>query len=309
MEHLEDIVIFARVVEKGSFTAAGKELRKSISAVSKHVSRLEDTLALKLLHRSTHHLALTEPGQVFYDHCTRIIAELEQARADAAGLSGGVKGLLRVHASPGMGQSLVSPAVIDFSEAYGSVAVELTISEITATVMKRGVDVMVCSRYYGQESAFHSSLIGRDLGPTPYVVCASPAYFTKAGKPQSPSDLQRHNCLIHITQKRKPNEWQFAAKNETWTVQVAGTFRSTLENAVLAAALRGVGIARLPQYTVSSDLKAGRLRAIFSGMVRSDRMVKIFYPRSKYVPSKTRAFIECLETRYKQAIEQGKLVE
>lgn len=309
MEHLEDIVVFARVVEKGSFTAAGKELRKSTSAVSKHVRRLEDTLALKLLHRSTHHLAVTESGKVFYEHCTRIIAELEQARADAAGLSGEVKGLLRVHASPGMGQSLVSPAVIDFSEAYESVAVELTISEITSAVMKRGVDVMICSRYYGQESTYHSSLIERDLGPTPYVVCASPAYFAKAGIPQSPPDLEGHNCLIHVTQKRKPNEWQFAAEDDAWTVRVSGTFRSTLENAVLAAALRGVGVARLPEYTVSGDIETGRLRSIFPGMVRSDRMVKIFYPRSKYVPSKTRVFIECLERRYKRAVVHGSVVK
>ncbi len=302
MEHLEDIVVFARVVEKGSFTAAGKELRKSTSAVSKHVSRLEDTLSLKLLHRSTHHLALTEPGTVFYEHCTRIIAELEQARADAAGLSGEVKGLLRVHASPGVGQSLVSPAIVNFGESYTAATTELTISEITANVMKRGVDVMVCSRYYGQEGTFHSSLVGRDLGPTPYVVCASPAYFTRAGRPESPPDLQKHNCLLHITQKRKPNEWQFADKDESWTVRVAGRFRSNLENAVLTAALRGVGIARLPQYSVSRDLAAGRLTAIFPGMVQSDRMVQVFYPRSKYVPRKTRAFIECLERCYRQSL-------
>lgn len=302
MEHLEDIIVFARVVEKGSFTAAGKELRKSTSAVSKHVTRLEDTLSLKLLHRSTHHLALTDSGTVFYEHCTRIIAELEEARADAAGLSGEVKGVLRVHASPGMGQSLVSPAVIDFSEAYRSIEVELTISEITASVMKRGVDVMICSRYYGRESTFHSSLIGKDLGPTPYVVCASPTYFTKSGTPAKPPDLQKHNCLLHITQKRKPNEWQFADKDESWSVRVAGTFRSNLENAVLTAALRGVGIARLPQYSVSRDLAAGRLTAIFPGMVQSDRMVQVFYPRSKYIPRKTRAFIECLERCYRQSV-------
>ena len=300
MENLEDIVVFARVVEKGSFTAAGKELRKSTSAVSKHVSRLEDSLSLKLLHRSTHHLVLTESGAIFYEHCTRIIAELEQARADAAGLSGEVKGLLRVHSSPGVGQSLVAPAIADFVETYETASVELTISEITANVMRRGVDIMVCSRYFGQDSTFHSSLIGRDLGPTPYVVCAAPAYFARAGIPASPRELQSHNCLMHITQKRKPNEWQFAGKEGDFTVRVAGTFRSNLENAVLMAALRALGIARLPGYTAGPELAAGHLQAIFPGEVRSDRMIKAFYPRSKYVPRKTRAFIECLEKRYQQ---------
>jgi DNA-binding transcriptional LysR family regulator len=305
MENLEDIVVFARVVEKGSFTAAAKELGKSTSAVSKHVSRLEDTLSLKLLHRSTHHLALTEPGSSFYEHCTRIIAELEQARADAAGLSGEVKGVLRVHSTPGVGQSLVSPAIIDFAESYEAATVELTISETSGNLMKAGVDIMVCSRYFGQDDAFHASLIGRDLGPTPYVVCAAPAYFARAGQPAAPQDLAAHNCLVHITQKRKPNEWQFVGKDGDFTVRVSGTFRSNLENAVLAAALRGVGIARLPEYTVGRELAAGHLRAVFQGVVQSDRMVKAFYPRSKYVPRKTRAFIECLEKRYKQTLAQG----
>jgi DNA-binding transcriptional LysR family regulator len=305
MENLEDMVVFARVVEKGSFTAAARELRKSTSAVSKHVTRLEDALSLKLLHRSTHHLALTEPGSTFYEHCTRIIAELEQARADAAGVSGEVKGVLRVHSTPGVGQSLVSPAVMDFIESYQAATVELTISEISANVMKRGVDIMICSRYFGQDSTFHSSLIGRDLGPTSYAVCAAPAYFARAGVPGAPQELQAHNCLLHITQKRKPNEWQFAGKDADFTVRVTGSFRSDLENAVLAAALRGVGIARLPDYTASRELAAGNLQAIFPGQVRSDRVVKAFYPRSKYVPRKTRAFIECLDKRYKQTSVVG----
>jgi DNA-binding transcriptional LysR family regulator len=305
MENLEDIVIFARVVEKGSFTAAAKELRKSTSAVSKHVSRLEDSLALKLLHRSTHHLALTEAGTVYYQHCSRIIAELEEARTDAAGLSGEVKGVLRVHSSPGVGQSLVSPAVIDFARVHGAVSVELTVSEITANVMKRGVDVMVCSRYSGHDGMFHTSLLSRDIGPTPYVICAAPQYFGQHGIPDAPQALQQHNCLIHVTQKRNPNEWQFVSGNKIRKIPVSGSFRSNLENAVLLAALQGLGIARLPKYSVVRELASGALKAIFDGEVQSDRVVKAFYPRSKYVPDKTRIFLDVVEQRYKQTLSQA----
>jgi DNA-binding transcriptional LysR family regulator len=302
MENLEDIVIFARVVEKGSFTAAAKELKKSTSAVSKHVSRLEESLALKLLHRSTHHLALTDPGSVYYQHCSRIIAELEEARANAMGLSGEVKGILRVHSSPGVGQSLVSPAAIDFAGAFADATIELSISEITANVMKRGVDVMVCSRYFGRDSMFHTSLVSRDIGPTPYVICASPRYFDRHGTPAVPEDLQGHNCLTHVTQKRNSGEWQFSRGGDIRTVRVTGSFRSNLENAVLVATVQGLGIARLPLYSVANELAAGNLIAIFQGEVRSDRVIKALYPRSKYVPRKTRVFLEFVERRYKQTL-------
>jgi DNA-binding transcriptional LysR family regulator len=302
MESVEDIVIFARVVEKGSFTAAAKELKKSTSAVSKHVRRLEESLALKLLHRSTHHLALTDPGAIYYEHCSRIIAELEEARANVTALTGDVGGVLRVHSSPGVGQSLVSPAIIDFAMTYRSASIELSISEITANVIKRGVDVMVCSRDFGRDNLFHSSLLSRDIGPTPYVICGSPRYFEQHGFPGTPEDLQKHNCLIHVTQKPNPDEWQFLRGSRVCTVRVSGSFHSNLEKAVLLAATEGLGIARLPAYSVGGMLASGALKAIFSGEVHSNRIIRAFYPRSKYEPCKTRVFLECVERRYKQTL-------
>lgn len=297
---IEDLIVFTRVVETKSFTAAARELHKSPAAVSRHISRLEEELSVKLLNRSTHHLALTQTGAVFYEHCTRIVAELEEARAEAAGLGSEVKGVLRVHCSPGIADSLVSDVVMDFLESNNAVSVELTVGEITANVMKHGVDVMISSRYSGHDQKLHSSLFERDLGPTPYVVCASENYFAKHGQPSTPHDLQKHNCVLHITQKIDAAEWQFATDGADYTVLVSGTFRSNFEAAVLRAALRGIGIARLPKYKVARYLAAGTIRSIFDGQVQSGRVIKVYYPRSKYVPVLTRAFLECLERNYKQ---------
>ena len=300
MENLEDLVVFARVVEKKSFTAAARELRKSPAAVSKHISRLEEALSVKLLNRSTHHLALTQPGAAFYEHCTRIVAELEEARAEVTGLGSEIKGTLRVHCSPGIADSLVSDVVMDFLESNNAVSVELTVGDITADVMKQGVDVMISSRYSGHGQKLHSSLFDRDLGPTPYVVCATEGYFSKYGRPRTPQDLKDFNCALHITQKTNPVEWQFATDGTDYTIVVSGTFHSNFESAVLRAALRGIGIARLPKYKVARYLSAGDLSAIFDGEVQSGRMIKVYYPRSKFVPVLTRAFLECLERSYKQ---------
>jgi DNA-binding transcriptional LysR family regulator len=159
---------------------------------------------------------------------------------------------------------------------------------------------MISSRYSKHDQKLHSSLFERDLGPTPYVVCASEKYFAKHGRPSIPRDLQEHNCVLHITQKINESEWQFATDGIEYGVPVSGTFRSNFESAVLRAALRGIGIARLPKYKAAQYMIAGDISSIFDGQVQSGRVIKVYYPRSKYVPVLTRAFLECLERNYKQ---------
>jgi DNA-binding transcriptional LysR family regulator len=302
VENLADLVVFARVVERRSFTAAGKELRMSTSAVSKHIARLEAALSLKLLERSTHHLTPTESGAVFYDHCVRILAALETARADAAGLTGEIKGVLRVYSTPGVGMNLVAPATLDFAQAYASVTVDLAIGELPVDLTNRGLDVIIASRHFGQDDPkVYSTLASRNLGPMPYVVCASPSYLLRHGMPASPHELAKHNCLVHVTQKRNPDEWFFTAKKEAYSVKVRETYRSNIESAVLMAAVQGLGIARLPDYIARRELNSGKLQAIFEGTVQSGRVVKAFYARSKYIPRKIRVFIDMVEKRYKQS--------
>jgi DNA-binding transcriptional LysR family regulator len=300
MENLEDIVVFTRVVEKGSFTAAGKELQMSTSAVSKHISRLESALSLKLLYRSTHDLFLTESGTAFYDHCVKIIGELEQARATAAALSDGVKGTLRVHATPGVAQRIVAPATIDFMAMYSGVSVELIATDVTPALMRHAVDVMISSRDLVKETSLNSGLVSRDLGAVPYVICASPKYLSQLGVPETPHELSKHNCLIHLTQKNA-SDWEFSGANgSSYSVCVTGSFRSNLESAVLRAAAAGAGIARLPEYTARREISAGGLQSIFQSNVTSDRVIKAFFPKSKYLPTKVRAFLDFLQKRMRE---------
>jgi DNA-binding transcriptional LysR family regulator len=301
MENLADLVVFTRVVETRSFTAAGKALHMSTSAVSKHVARLESELSLKLLQRSTHHLMTTESGAVFYAHCVKILSALETARADAAGMTGEVKGLLRVHSTSGVGLNLVAPATIDFAQAYESVTVDLAIGELPIDLTNRRLDVIIASRHFGQDDPkVYDTMASRNLGPMPYVVCASPGYLARHGRPESPYDLASHSCLIHVTQKRNPDEWFFASgADEAYSIRVRETYRSNIESAVLMAAAHGLGIARLPEYIARQELNAGRLTAIFQEIVQSGRVVKAFYPRSRHIPRKIRLFIDMVEKRYK----------
>jgi len=301
MERLTDMAVFARVVETKSFTAAGKELHMSISTVSKHITRLESALSVKLLERSSRHLSPTESGRVFYEHCVRILAATELAKTEALGVSAEISGILRVHSTPSIGTNFVAPATLDFAKAYSTLKVELTIGTLPVDPGNRGLDVIVTSGDAAEsDPKAYDSLVTRKLGAVPYVACASPDYLGKHGVPNKPEELRQRPCLIHLNAKRNPYVWEFTEDGSTSVVLVNGKYRSSSVSAVLAAAVEGLGIALLPEYAVRSELNAGRLKAIFADSIQSERIVRVYYGRSRYVPRKVRAFIDFLRARYKE---------
>lgn len=299
MVHLADMEIFARVVETKSFTAAGKELRLSISAVSKHITRLEDALSLKLLERSSHQSSLTESGRVYYEHCVRILAAVETAKADASGVSGKMGGTLRVHCTPSVGNDLVAPATVDFAKAHSSLKIELTIGNLPVDPTTRGLDIIVTSGDAAEkDSKAYDSFVTRKLGSVPYIICASPEYFSIYGRPNTPRELLGRPCLVHLYAKRNPNEWMFREGKGTFFVKVDERYKSTSVMAVLIAAVEGLGIAMLPEYTVRAALASGLLESIFADSTESERVIRVYYARSKYIPLKVRSFVECLRKQH-----------
>lgn len=304
-ENLSDLAVFALVVERNSFTSAGKELQISTSSVSKHIARLEETLAVQLLTRNTHGVIPTEAGQTFYSHCVKILAAIKEARADTTKISRELKGVLHVHSTPGVGLGLVVPASIEFAKLYDTVAVELSISEFSTSIIKRGADVIIASRRFEEDVTLHDSLVAKNLGSSRYVVCASPSYLQEYGTPATPQELTRHRCLVHSTQKRRPDEWRFSTDGKTLSVRVRSAYRSNLEGAILQAAIHSIGIARLPEYTVKDDIGAGHLVSIFRENVVSDRMVKAFYPKSRHVPLKVRRFVALVGDMHRREMLDG----
>jgi DNA-binding transcriptional LysR family regulator len=302
---LNDIVIFTRVVQHGSFSGAGKRFGKSASYMSKHVSQLEGALSLSLLHRSTHRVFLTEVGQVFFDHCTHILAQLDEAKADAVALSSNLTGTLRIHSTTGVGQKLVIPAVTAFNAKFPEVRVELFFSVYSANLMDRQVDVLIASRDFAYEEFAQSGLYERHLGTVPYVICAAPAYLARHARPTRPADLKDHNCLIHVKQKGNSHLWKVSENSVESHIEVDGFFHSNLENAVFMAALQGSGIARLPYFVVADEIASGLLVPLFDGGVASRRSIKAFYPRSRYVPKKVYEFLSVLEGQLSQSGRHG----
>jgi len=296
MEYLSDIKIFLKVVQKKSFSAAAAELNLSQSAVSKHVARLERSLGVQLLHRSTHQLSLTEAGADFCERAAHIVTELDDARKSAAALSAGIKGGLRIHSTFGVGQSFIAPAIARFMEGYKDVSIQLILAPgDTVNVLEQDIDLTIRLSTERDPLRNQTSLSHEVLGSMRYLICGAPSYFQRAGYPAAPRDLERHNCLVHSLQPGA-NHWRFgdADANDDYVVRVAGTYSSNSGAALYEAVKRGIGLARMLEHVVREPLKLGELEAIFADQTRSTYFVTAYFPRSAQVPGKTRAFLDFL---------------
>jgi LysR family transcriptional regulator for bpeEF and oprC len=288
---LSDIKTFLRVVQRKSFSAAAADMSVSQSTVSKHVARLEDNLGVQLLHRSTQQLALTEAGADFFARATGIVADLEEAQHAAAALASGATGSLRVHSTFGVGHSFVAPAVARFLEQYPDISVQLLLAPgETVNVLEQDIDVTIRLSTEREPLKDQTSLTRFTLGHMRYLICGAPAYFKRAGYPETPKDLERHNCLVHSLQAGA-NHWYFEGPHGAYAVKVRGTYSSSSGAALYNAVDRGLGVARILEHVVRERIARGELEAIFADQTRSSYFVTAYIPRAKRLPAKTEAFI------------------
>jgi len=292
---LSDIKTFLRVVQRKSFSAAAAEMNVSQSTVSKHVARLEETLGVQLLHRSTQQLSLTDAGADFFARATGIVAELEEAQLAASALGAGTKGTLRVHSTFGIGHSFVAPAVARFLESYPDISVQLVLAPgDTVNVIEQDIDVTIRLSTEREPLKDQTSLTRFTLGHMRYLICGTPAYFARAGYPETPKDLERHNCLVHSLQAGA-NHWYFEGPHGAYAVKVHGSFSSNSGAALYDAVDRGLGVARVLEHVVRDRVARGELQAIFADQTRSNYFVTAYIPRVKRLPAKTELFLDFLK--------------
>lgn len=292
---LSDIKTFLRVVQRKSFSAAAAEMNVSQSTVSKHLARLEETLGVQLLHRSTQQLSLTDAGADFFARATTIVAELEEAQVAAAALGAGAKGTLKVHSTFGIGHSFVAPAVARFLELYPDISVQLVLAPgDTVNVIEQDIDVTIRLSTEREPLRDQTSLTRFTLGHMRYLICGTPAYFARTGYPETPKDLERHNCLVHSLQAGA-NHWYFEGPHGAYAVKVHGSFSSNSGAALYDAVDRGLGVARVLERVVQDRLASGELEAIFADQTRSNYFVTAYIPRVKRLPAKTELFLDFLK--------------
>ena len=284
------MVLFARVVEAGSFAAAARALGLTRAAVSKQIAALEDRIGAQLLNRTTRAMHLTEIGAEFYARCARIAEEAEEAERTVANLQGEPRGMLRISAPATFGRRFLAPLVAPFLRDHPEIAMELVLEDTHRAPAPEGFDlaIQIAARI---DSSAEAVL----LAESAHVVCATPDYFARHGVPRRPEELRGHGCLLYGALPT-PHLWRF---RDGRTVRVAGPFRVNHGEALLRALLDGLGVAYLPRFIAGEDLERGTLRAVLDDWVWSNQKVFAVLPRQRTRAPKVRAFLERLEQHFR----------
>jgi DNA-binding transcriptional LysR family regulator len=292
MDKLTSLRAFVKVVELGSFSEAGRKLRLSRSAISKYIADLERDLGVQLIHRTTRRVSPTESGQVYFERTLSALAELDAADQAVAHLQSTPRGLLRVNAPMSFGTIKLGPLIADFMARYPDLQIQLVLSDEHVDPVQGGLDVTL--RIAELDS---SSLIARKLIAVDRVVCASPGYFKKNGKPKLPEDLRQHNCLTYGFLSTG-NQWKLTGPDgaDHW---IAPPWTLCANNAEVLrdAAVRGRGIAVLPVFLAENELKSGALMTCLDDYKTPPLTLYAIYPPTRHLSVKVRSFIDFLIER------------
>jgi len=275
-------------VASGSLSAAARELSISPALVSRRLAALENRLGVRLVNRTTRSLHLTVEGARYYDVCNRVLAEIQEADAEVSVGRVEPQGALKVALPASFGHQHVAPLVPQFAARYPKVQLALSLSDRTVNIMDEGFDIAVCIA-----DLQDSSLAARRLAPNRRIVCASPAYLSAHGEPRTPEELTRHNCLV--TSDFMSN-WDYKAPDgKAGTVRVSGRYCCDNWEVLREWALAGLGVALKSTWDVHRQLEDGSLVALLPGYAfHSDVAIYAVYPHRRFLPAKTRVFIEFL---------------
>ena len=285
---LNALAVFARVVEEKGFSAAARKLGLSKSAVSKHISQLEDHVGARLLQRTTRRLSLTDTGAALYERCARIVAEVEEAERAVNQLQTLPRGTLRVSGPLAFGVRHLAPAIAEFMQMYPELQVDIQLSDRLVDLVDEGFDVAVRIARLAD-----SSLIARRLCPMDLYAVATPAYLAAHGTPVHPRDLAGHNCL-HYSYAASGDTWQFLEGQADLHAHVHGTLRTNNGDVMLAAVRANLGIAILPAFLAGPALCDQQIVEVLPQFRPRVSAVHVVYPHSRHLPTKVRLLIDFL---------------
>ncbi|WP_421779606.1 LysR family transcriptional regulator [Kiloniella litopenaei] len=283
---LLDMETFVAVARAGSFAGASATLGITSSAASRRIARLEDSLQVKLLYRTTRALSLTEAGDEFLIHAQSALLSAENAVDAVKSHQSSPEGHLRVHAPMSYGKLHVSPLIPEFLDQFPNLKISLFLDDKIPDLLDANLDVAITGRHISS-----GSYIARKVGALTSVLCAAPHYLEHHGAVQHPQDLSAHNCLFYHHSENTPY-WIFNHDGISLEVEVSGNFLSDSSEAVHNAALKGMGIARIPRFLANPDLKAGRLIELLPDFVMPEKLLFTVYPDREHKPAKLNAFLE-----------------
>jgi DNA-binding transcriptional LysR family regulator len=292
MDRLTSLTVFARVVDSGGFTAAAERLAMSVTMVSNHVRSLEDHLGARLLNRTTRKVSLTDVGRAYYERCTQILAELEEADRAVDALQSTPRGTLRLFAGAHIVR-ILGPVIAEFLAHYPEASVEFSMGERMVDLVEEGFDLAIRTT-----PTPDSSLIVRRLATWRHILCCAPAYLEQHEPPRQPADLARHNCLRYSFYPFG-DDWRFIGPDgETASVRVKGSLSSHSGEVLRLLALRGQGLFLAPSFVAGEDVTSGRLVRILENYVPVEFTINAIYPHRHHLSAKVRNFIDLTAARF-----------
>jgi DNA-binding transcriptional LysR family regulator len=296
-DRLTAMAHFVAIVEKGSFSNAARALGKTLPALSRSLKALEERLGARLLTRTTRSIAVTEFGQQYYEHCRRILQDIEAAESLASQTREVAQGLVRVTAPLLFGRMHVAPLVAPLLAEHTGLEIELMLSDHVLSMVDDAIDVSI--RIGDLED---SSLIAIPLGHVSRVVCAAPAYWKTHGKPAHPGELENHACLLFRGLQQRG--WLLRIDGEERHWPLSPRYACNDGAAVLSVARAGTGVIQMMSYQVAEDIAAGKLEPVLEDFAPHPLPVHAVYASGKLLPAKIRTLLDVWVPQLREVMQK-----
>jgi LysR family transcriptional regulator, regulator for bpeEF and oprC len=291
MKGFQQFLAFAETAKHGSFAAAARELGGAPSTVAKAVARLEASLRVKLFHRTTRQVSLTPDGERLFQRCQRVLAEIDELEADAAGAGAEVSGTLRVDLPIVYGKQVVMPVLAELRRYHLKLQLDVRLQDAYADLVRDGIDVAV---RVGQLR--DSTLIARRFDRQAMVLCASPLYLAERGTPRTVDDLKAHAAVVfRLPTSGRNRPWQLRQRERPVELHPAAAVRINDGEGMVAAACLGLGLVQLPDHMVAAELQRGDLIEVLPSCRPEAAPISAVYPSGRLVPARVRVLLEALK--------------
>ncbi|TRX52834.1 LysR family transcriptional regulator [Thalassomonas sp. M1454] len=288
--NIEHLNLFVRIAATNNISFAGAELGISAAVASSHIKKLEESLGVRLIHRTTRKVSLTEEGAAFLHHAEDVIASVEAAKASVGAGVSSPSGTLRVAAPASFGRMHLLPVIADFINQNPNLKVDLKLSDTIVDLVEGGFDIAIRN-----SELKDSSLVAKKLVPDKRILCASPSYIEKFGLPSTPEELKNHNCITLLNM----DHWNFDNGKTSFNVKVSGNFRVDNGEAIRDACALGVGITINSTWSAYKQLHSGELVEVLPEYpLVSETAIWAIYPSSRQLAPKVRAFIDYVSNHF-----------
>jgi DNA-binding transcriptional LysR family regulator len=296
MDRLETMSVIIAVAETGSISAASRRLKSPVATVSRKVAEFESRLKAQLFQRTSRRMTLTDAGRSYIEACKRVVEQVDDAERELSGEYRMPKGELALTSPWGLGHTHLLPLAVEFLKAYPDISLRLMLTDRIVSMADESIDIAVRVGPLPD-----SSMIATRIGSIRIVVCGSPSYLKKHGRPKQLSELSKHDCIT-IDDHVAPAAWKFVCGNRARVAPIRSRLCVNTSEAAVLAATDGAGLARVMSYKMDTAMRAGKLAVLLEEFEPEPLPVHILYAPRNLMPLKLRAFLNWMTPRLKDQL-------